>query len=70
MIKHCRLIVSVGLLRLYSYPSPNNEPQMVTTVLCDNGASEHHQNNALKAVLGYAKFLKENTTFYDINTKE
>jgi hypothetical protein len=38
--------------------------------MCDNGASEHHQNNALKAVIGYAKFLGENTTFYDINTKE
>jgi integrase/recombinase XerD len=36
----------------------------------DNGASERHQNNALKAVIAYAKFLGENTTFYDINTKE
>jgi hypothetical protein len=36
----------------------------------DNGASERHQNNALKAVIAYAKFLVENTTFYDINTKE
>jgi integrase/recombinase XerD len=35
-----------------------------------NGASERHQNNALKAVIAYAKFLGENTTFYDINTKE
>jgi integrase/recombinase XerD len=36
----------------------------------DNGASERHQNNALKAVIGYAKFLGENMTFYDINSKE
>lgn len=36
--------------------------------MCDNGASERHQNNALKAVIAYAKFLGENTTFYDINT--
>jgi hypothetical protein len=35
----------------------------------DNGASDLYQNNALKAVIGYAKFLGENTTFYDINTK-
>jgi hypothetical protein len=34
--------------------------------MCDNGASERHQNNALKAVIGYAKFLSENTTFCDI----
>jgi integrase/recombinase XerD len=36
----------------------------------DNGASERHQNNALKAVIDYSKFLGENTTFYDINAKE
>lgn len=35
----------------------------------DNDASERHQNNALKAVIGYAKFLGENTTFYEVNTK-
>ncbi len=29
----------------------------------DNGASERHQNNALKAVIGYTKFLVENTAF-------
>jgi hypothetical protein len=29
----------------------------------DIGASERHQNNALKAVIGYAKFLGENTAF-------
>jgi integrase/recombinase XerD len=36
----------------------------------DNGASERHQNSALKAVIGYAKFLGENTTLHDINLKE
>jgi hypothetical protein len=37
----------------------------------NNGASERHQNNnALHVVMGYAKFLGENTTFYDINSKE
>ena len=36
----------------------------------DNGASERHQNNALKAVIGYTKFIGENTTFYDINAKK
>ena len=34
----------------------------------NKGASERHQNNALKAVIAYAKFLGENITFYDINT--
>jgi integrase/recombinase XerD len=36
----------------------------------ENGASEHHQNNALKAIIGYAKFLGEKTTFYDVKTIE
>ncbi|HEU4824576.1 MAG TPA: hypothetical protein VFS97_14225 [Nitrososphaeraceae archaeon] len=35
-----------------------------------NGASERHENNALKAVIAYAKFLGENTTFYDVSGKE
>jgi hypothetical protein len=34
--------------------------------ICDNDASERHQNNALKAVIAYTKFLGENKTFYDI----
>jgi hypothetical protein len=38
--------------------------------MSNNGASERHQNNALKAIIGYAKFLGENTTFYDIDAKE
>ena len=29
----------------------------------DNGASERRQNNPLKAVIGYAKFLGENKAF-------
>ena len=38
--------------------------------MCENGPSERHQNNAPKAVIGYAKFLGETTTFYNINKKE
>ncbi|MDQ6667781.1 MAG: hypothetical protein M3Y53_06085, partial [Thermoproteota archaeon] len=36
----------------------------------DNGSSEHHQNNNLKAVTAFAKFLGDSTTFYDIQKKE
>jgi hypothetical protein len=36
----------------------------------DNDASERHQNNALKAVISYVKFLGANTTLYDILVKE
>ena len=35
-----------------------------------NGASEHHQNNNLKAVIAFAKFVGPDSTFYDIRTKE
>ncbi len=35
-----------------------------------NGSSEHHQNNNLKVVLSWARFLGPNTTFYDIQSKE
>ncbi|NAL77755.1 hypothetical protein [Nitrososphaera sp. AFS] len=35
-----------------------------------NGSSEHHQNNNLKAILPWAKFLGADTTFYDIQSKE
>jgi hypothetical protein len=31
-----------------------------------NGASEHHQNNNLKVVIAFAKFLGPDISFYDI----
>jgi hypothetical protein len=34
------------------------------------GASEHHQNNNLKVVIAFAKFLGSDTTFYEIQRKE
>jgi integrase/recombinase XerD len=36
----------------------------------DNGASERHQNNNLKAVIAFANFLGRDTTFLDIQLKE
>jgi hypothetical protein len=38
--------------------------------MLDNGASERHQNNAVKAVIGCTNFPDENTTFYNINARE
>lgn len=35
----------------------------------DNTTSEHHQNNNLKAIIAFAKFLGSETTFYQISTK-
>src|SRR5215469_16189930 len=35
-----------------------------------NGSSEHHQNNNLKAVIAFAKFLGPHFAFYQVQTKE
>src|SRR5262245_48940664 len=36
----------------------------------DNSTSERHQNNNLKAIIGYAAFLGFETTFYQISSRE
>ena len=35
-----------------------------------NGALESHQNNNLKALISFARFLGINVTFYDIKQKD
>jgi hypothetical protein len=35
-----------------------------------NATSERHKNNNLKAVIAFAEFLGNETTFYQISTKE
>jgi hypothetical protein len=35
-----------------------------------NTTSERHQNNNLKAIIGYAEFLGSDTTFYQISSRE
>src|SRR6187200_3113867 len=35
-----------------------------------NGASERHQNNNLKVMIAYAKFLGRDVSFYNIHRKE
>jgi hypothetical protein len=36
----------------------------------DNDSSERHQNNALKVVIAYTKFLGSDITLYDVKRKE
>lgn len=36
----------------------------------DNGTSERHPNNILKAIIAFAEFLGSETTFYQISTKD
>jgi integrase/recombinase XerD len=35
-----------------------------------NGASQRHQNNNLKAIIAFAKFLGPGTTFHQIRSKD
>ena len=35
-----------------------------------NDTSERHQNNNLKVMIAYSKYLGPNTTFYQIGTRE
>jgi hypothetical protein len=35
----------------------------------DNDSSERHQNNALKLVIAYAKFLGSDDTFYGVKSE-
>jgi hypothetical protein len=36
----------------------------------DNATSERHQNNNLKAIIAFAEFLRSDTTFYLVSTKD
>jgi integrase/recombinase XerD len=53
-------------------PNPTNSAiiQEFSEYMKGNGSSEHHQNNNLKAVITFAKFLGSHPTFYDIQKKE
>jgi hypothetical protein len=35
--------------------------------MVSNGASQRHQNNSLKMVIAFAKYLGHNCTFYDLH---
>ena len=38
--------------------------------MVSNGSSERHQNNSIKAVTAYARFLDPGIDFWQINRKE
>jgi integrase/recombinase XerD len=38
--------------------------------MVSNGASQRHQNNSLKMVIAFAKYLGPNCTFYDLRRPE
>ena len=36
----------------------------------DNGTSQRHQNNNIKAIIAFAEFLGANKTFYQVRSKD
>jgi integrase/recombinase XerD len=58
--------------KICSVPNPTNSTiiREFSEYMKWNGSSEHHQNNNLKAVIAFAKFIGPHSTFYQIQTKE
>ncbi|MFZ0513332.1 MAG: hypothetical protein WAM14_17115, partial [Candidatus Nitrosopolaris sp.] len=58
--------------KISSVPNPTdcNIIMQFSEYMKGNGSSEHHQNNNLKAVIAFAKFIGPHSTFYQIQTKE
>ena len=58
--------------KISSVPNPTNSTiiQEFSKYMKENGSSEHHQNNNLKAIIAFASFLGSHTTFYDIQKKD
>jgi integrase/recombinase XerD len=52
----------------------NHTNRVIINDFCEymkfNGCSDHHQNNNLKVVIAFAKFLGPDSSFYDIKKKE
>ena len=58
--------------KICSLPNPTNSAIIMqfSEYMKGNGSSEHHQNNNLKAVIAFAKFIGPHSTFYQIQTKD
>jgi integrase/recombinase XerD len=64
--------LSTTINKICSVPNPTNSTiiREFSEYMKWNGSSEHHQNNNLKAVIAFAKFIGPHSTFYQIQTKE
>jgi integrase/recombinase XerD len=58
--------------KITSVPNPTNSViiREFSDYMTENGFSEHHQNNNLKALIAFAHFIEPHVTFYDIKKKE
>jgi len=64
--------LSTTISKIQTIPNQSNLDKIneFLNYMKNNGSSEHHQNNNLKVVISFAKFLGPDTSFYDINRKE
>jgi integrase/recombinase XerD len=64
--------LSTTVSKIHTIPNATNATiiEEFHKYMKDNDASERHQNNALKVVIAYAKFLGSDNTLYDIKHKE
>ena len=64
--------LSTTVTKIRSIPNKTNTTiiEEFHKYMKDNDSSERHQNNALKVVIAYAKYLDSDATFYDISHKE
>lgn len=64
--------LSTTVSKISTIPNPTNASLVAEyhKFMKENGASERHQNNALKAVIPYAVFLGPNTSLNDVNKRE
>jgi integrase/recombinase XerD len=63
--------LSTTLNKINSLPNFTNAVLLneLNRYMKNNGASESHQNNCMKTMMAFAKFIGLNTTFYDIKRK-
>jgi integrase/recombinase XerD len=64
--------LSTTVLKIHTIPNATNASiiEEFHKYMKDNDSSERHQNNALKVVIAYAKFLGSDKSFYDVKHKE
>jgi integrase/recombinase XerD len=64
--------LSTTINKIAFVPNPTNSAiiRQFSEYMRSNGSSEHHQNNNLKAVIAFAKFIGSHSTFYQIQTKD
>jgi hypothetical protein len=64
--------LTTTISKIASLPNPTNSALIneFHQYMRDNGVSERHQNNNLKAIIAFATFLGTGTTFFTVQVTE